>query len=69
MSRKRAVDPGDAEVALAPAVTPEQRLELHTLGWRGPSPSTEAQASAILERLRSAPAGTEDTEPYGHDHG
>ena len=56
MSRKNVVeDPDDTEVDLAPRVTPQQLSELYARGWRGPTPSTAAQASAILERLRSAP--------------
>ncbi|HSX81883.1 MAG TPA: hypothetical protein VLQ80_25365 [Candidatus Saccharimonadia bacterium] len=55
MSRKKDVEHDDADVDLAPRVTPQQLTELFARGWRGPTPSTEAQASTILEKLRSTP--------------
>jgi hypothetical protein len=59
VSRKKAVEHDDADVDLAPRVTPQQLTELFARGWRGPTPSTAAQASTILERLRSAPTGAD----------
>jgi hypothetical protein len=59
MSRKNVVEhPDDDHVALAEPVTADELRQLSALGWRGPTPSTAAQASAILERLRAAPAGS-----------
>jgi len=69
MPRRKAVEQDDADVDLAPRVTPQQLSELYARGWRGPTPSTAAQASAILERLRSAPVGSAPTVPGGPDHG
>jgi hypothetical protein len=52
MPRSKAVaHPDDADVDLAPQVTAEQLAALYALGYRGPSPSTQPQASAILATL------------------
>lgn len=49
--------PDDVGVELALPVTPSQLMELHALGYRGPTPSTFPQADALLRQWRrSAPA-------------
>ena len=60
MSRKRAVEPDDA-VELSEPVTPEQRQELYERGFRSAWPSTRTQAEAVLQRLRSVPAGPDQS--------
>jgi hypothetical protein len=57
MPRRKAVDdPEDAGLDLAPAVTAQQLAALAALGYRGPTPSTQPQAAALLRRLRVAQA-------------
>jgi hypothetical protein len=51
MARKRAVEHDDADVDLAPTVTPQQLAALSALGYRGPTPSTQPQAATLLRRL------------------
>ena len=54
MPRRKAVKyPDDADVDLAPPVTAEQRAELAALRYRGPTPSTQPQAAALLRRLEA----------------
>lgn len=53
MPRRQAVEPDDVDTALAPAVTAQQRVELAARGYRGPTPSTEPQAAALLRRLEA----------------
>ena len=62
MPHKRDTEhPNDRGVDLAPRVTPQQLTELFALGYRGPTPSTEAQAEAILQQWRRS--GAPRTEP------
>lgn len=68
MPRKKTVDhPDDIDVDLAPLVSPSQLAELHALGYRGPTPSTEPQAAALLRQWqRPAPVCPQDPgEPQG----
>jgi hypothetical protein len=65
MPRPKAVEHDDDNVELAEPVTPDQRQQLYELRFRGPSPSTATQASAILARLRSAPAGSAEDRAGG----
>jgi hypothetical protein len=53
MPRKRTVEHDDADVDLAPPVTAAQRAELARLRYRGPTPSTQPQAAALLQRLEA----------------
>jgi hypothetical protein len=53
MARKRAVEHDDADVDMAPTVTPQQLAALSALGFRGPTPSTQPQAAALLRRLEA----------------
>jgi len=53
MPRRKAVaHSDDRDFDLAPAVTSQQLTELSTLGYRGPTPSTQPQAAALIRRLR-----------------
>jgi hypothetical protein len=62
MPRKRdREDPDDRGIALAPAITPEQRQRLFEIGYRSAWPSTEAQAAQILRQWSKR--GPEPTEP------
>jgi hypothetical protein len=64
MPRKRTEHPDDIGVDLAPRVTPQQLIELFALGYRGPTPSTDAQAEAILLQWRqSAPSSEPAATP------
>lgn len=61
MPRKRDREhPADIGVDLAPTVTPEQRLELSELRYRGPTPSTQEQAAWVLGQLRRSTPPVED---------
>jgi hypothetical protein len=54
MPRSKAVKyPDDADVDLAPPVTAAQRAELARLRYRGPTPSTQPQAAALLKHLEA----------------
>lgn len=68
MPRNKGIEPDNADdVDLAPRVTPQQLTELYARGWRGPTPSTAAQASAILERIAAAPVGPDQGRSEGTD--
>jgi hypothetical protein len=65
-TRKRstpAVD-DEAHITLADPVNPQQRLELQSLGYKGPWPTSGPQAEAILQTLRGtrAPRGETDRQ-------
>jgi len=64
MPRKKAVEhPDDADVALAPPVTAAQRAALARLRYRGPTPSTQPQAAALVQRLEEEQRRASDGRP------
>jgi hypothetical protein len=62
MPRKRPEHPND-DVELAPRPTAQQLQELRTLGYKGPTVSTEHQANVVLQQLRARPPTPPEAGP------